>query len=342
MRCFLDLEFIDIISTGLCFSRSPNNQRLNSFMTKHVKWYVNLRKWKPARDEWLKLTASVDEDELTRINRYVFKEDSSSSLVGQALIRKFLSQALQKPSNEIKLTRTAHGRPVVCRHYQKCLGTSWPGVLDFNVSHSGDYCVLVGLFAEEGCQNLSVGVDVTKIVRKETQQDLDRFLDLMSRRQFLTREWDTVIKATSNRQKCINFTRLWCLKESFIKSNGLGLSFGLGRICFEPSERWRYNITTDILRNNIISDTTVSIDSQQAFDWCFQETALDDEHLIAIGYNLKNSPELSLTDFRWSDDLDKSPFAEVTIDSLVASINPITDPIEENWLKFAEKRFKSH
>lgn len=311
-------------------------------MTSHVKWYVNIGKWRPTREEWLKMTASVGQDELMKINRFVYREDSTSSLVGQALIRKFLSQAIRRPSNEIKLTRTIHGRPDICRQYIHQLKSPIPRVLDFNVSHAGNYCVLAGIFSNNSCPDMSIGVDVTKIVRKETQEELDRFLDLMSRRQFLPLEWDTVTRATSNRQKCINFTRLWCLKESLIKSNGLGLSFGLGRICFEVGAKWRYNITTDILRNSIISDTTVSIDNQRASDWIFQETALDDEHLVAVGYNLNDPLNHTPTNTSWSDHLDSSPFVEVTIDSLLASIIPIAGLNEENWLQYSAKRYKSN
>lgn len=312
-------------------------------MTKYVKWYVNLTKWKPTREEWLKITASIGEDELIKINRFVFKEDSTSSLIGQALIRKFLSQAIGKPSNEIKLTRTAHGRPVISELYRQSLGLSWPRVLDFNVSHSGSYCVLVGLSSNNECDpSMTVGVDVTKIVSKASEEELSRFLDLMSRRQFLPQEWEAVTTATSDRQKCINFTRLWCLKESFIKSNGLGLSFGLGRICFELGERWRYNINTDILKNNILSDTMVSIDNKKSLDWYFQETALDDEHLIAIGYNVRDVPEYNTRDSRWIDRIDKNAFVEITIDSLLASIVPLREFDEVNWFNYNQKRHKSY
>lgn len=306
-------------------------------MTKHARWYVNVAKWRPTREEWLKLTSSVTEDETERINKFVYQEDSKLSLIGCALIRKLVSQATRVPSNEIVLTRTQHGRPNICEEYRN-RSADWPKMLDFNISHSGDYCVLAGIWSDVEQPKITVGIDVTKIVKKNTKQELDRFLSLMSRREFTQSEWETVERAQSERQKCINFTRLWCLKESFIKSIGLGLSFRLHRIDFQLDEKYKYKITTEILKNNLITTTTVLIDGRRAPDWKFIETALDDEHIVAIGYNIK-SGESCLMNQNCFDIGDC--FSEVSVESLIDSLTPIYTPKEENWIKFSSKSFKS-
>lgn len=306
--------------------------------TKHIKWYVNIKKWIPTKDQWLKLTSSIPDEEVFRINKFVYQEDAKSSLIGQVLIRKFLSNVLNRPSNEIKIIRTELGRPKVCDTYRDYLKEKncWPNLIDFNVSHSGDFCVLAGfwdfdkLYSNERQINSTVGVDVTKIIEKKTKQELERFLQLMSRREFLPSEWETVTSVDSDRQKCINFTRLWCLKECFIKSIGLGLKFELRRIEFKFSDNYKYNISTQLLKNNLLTDTRVILDGLVAKNWQFQETALDDEHLVAIGYNS------SLESFQ----IDDGTFEEISVDCIRDSLTLMDNINEQNWFKFVQKGTK--
>lgn len=212
-------------------------------------------------------------------------------------------------------------------------------MLDFNVSHSGDYCVLAGIWSDEEHPETSVGIDVTQIVRKKTRQDLDRFLDLMSRRQFTRTEWDTVEQANGDRQKCINFTRLWCLKESFIKSTGTGIAFNLNRIDFQLDKNNKYSITTDQLKGHLIDTTKVHFDGSPAPDWKFLETAIDDEHIVSIGYNIKTSDH-DLVD-QVKKQLGKGDFVEIAIESLVDSLKPMHSEDEGNWTIFSRRLTKS-
>lgn len=305
-------------------------------MVNYAKWYINVHRWQPTREQWLHLTSSIDDLEITRINKFHYKEDSKSSLIGQALIRKLVSEVTRQPSNEIQLTRTEFHRPIVCKAYANQFSSCFPKLLDFNVSHSGDYCVLAGVWSDDEIilPNLTVGVDVTKIVNKSSKQELNRFLDLMSRREFTKSEWKTVELAPNDRQKCINFTRLWCLKESFIKSIGQGLSFKLDRISFQPED---INITIGYLKNNVIAGTKVYLDGLIADDWHFQETALDDEHIVAIGYNC---PSTYLSGSSVLVD-NTSPFVEITIDSLINALTPISKSNEDNWFQFSKRAIKS-
>lgn len=303
-------------------------------MAKYVNWYVDIGKWSPNREEWLKLISCIAEVEVERLNRFVFKDDAKSALIGRALIRKFASQTLEKPSNEIRLTRNQQGRPEICKSQFQ------PRMFDFNVSHSGDYCVLAGVYAKENeCKHMvSVGVDVTKIVKKKTKEDLNRFLELMSRREFLPSEWETVSSVSDDRQKCYNFTRLWCLKESFIKSIGLGLKFKLNRICFEFNDINRYNMLKGTFRNGFITDTRVILDNRIAQDWAFLETALDDQHLVAIGYNFKNLSD-SIEDC--STYIEETPFTEMSIETLTRDLTPISEVSDSMWTKFQSKSTKN-
>lgn len=301
-------------------------------MVNHVRWYFNIAKWKPTREEWLRLTSSIARDELERINKFVYQDDSKSSLIGCALIRKFLSEATSTPSNDIVLTRNSHGRPEVCQHYAKSKAAAWPPMIDFNVSHSGDYCVLAGVWSQRESPIIKVGVDVTKIIKKNSKPELDRFLDLMSRRPFTRAEWATVEEATSDRQKCINFTRLWCLKESFIKAIGLGLAFQLQRIDFKFSDEHNLNISTSTLRQTVLHDTIVRLDGRIASHWRFYETALDDEHIVALGYETLDGGN------QITPCCDK--FQELRIDSIVESLTPIREANECDWTLFSSRSIK--
>lgn len=310
-------------------------------MTKYIRWYVNIAKWKPTREEWLKITSSVANEEMQRINKFAFQDDAKTSLIGRAMIREFVSHVLDRPTNELRLTRTEFGRPVISNDYKSQLKDVWPKVFDFNISHSGDFCVLVGVWSYEECPNITVGVDVTKIVSKKSKPELDRFLSLMSRREFTASEWEIVEKVHDDRQKCINFTRLWCLKESFIKSIGLGLSFKLHRISFEPDHRFRFHLNPHALKNVILDSTKVLLDGRLADDWFFHETALDDQHLVAIGYNVRppsftSCDDNSLVNF----DINTKPFQELTINILMDGLTSITEPREENWNSFSLKLSK--
>lgn len=308
-------------------------------MAKFIKWYVNINHWKPTKDQWLALASSVPDEELVRIEKFCYKEDSKSSLIGQVLIRKFLSIVIKEPTNEIELVRSNLGRPEVAKGYQNNLVKKdrWPRVIDFNVSHSGDYCVFVGLWSHDHLSpRLSVGVDVTKIVNKKTKQELDRFLDLMSRREFTPREWENVTKAQDDRQKCVNFTRLWCLKESYIKAIGLGLQFDLHRIEFQTEDSYLYNISTNYKCVNMQKTTKVLLDGKLARDWKFLEAALDVDHLVAVGIKQHNNTD------GFELDLDCGPFEELTIEPLMEGLLPIRELSDQNWIGFHQKQTKDH
>uniref|UniRef100_A0A6G1S462 L-aminoadipate-semialdehyde dehydrogenase-phosphopantetheinyl transferase n=1 Tax=Aceria tosichella TaxID=561515 RepID=A0A6G1S462_9ACAR len=304
-------------------------------MVNHVRWCFNVARWEPTREEWLKLTSSIAREELERINKFVFQDSPKSSLIGCALIRKFLTLATSTPSNDIVLTRSPRGRPEVCETYRRSQKETWPPMFDFNVSHSGDYCVLAGVWSKRESPIIRVGVDVTKIIKKESTSELNRFLDLMSKRPFTIDEWDTVKKATSDRQKCINFTRLWCLKESYIKAIGLGLAFNLRRIDFKFSEEHNWNISTSTLRHNMLSDTTVMLDGHPETNWRFYETALDDEHMVSLAYNILNARKV-----------DEVPhchdqFENLSINSILESLTPLTAADDNDWAHFSSRSVRS-
>lgn len=308
-------------------------------MIKHARWYVNVGRWKPTREEWIKLNASIADEEVDRVNRFVYQDDSKSALIGRALIRQFVSHSLEVPSSQVILTRNQKGRPIVCESYKSLLNKDWPVTFDFNVSHSGDFCILAGCWSPQYADIqppcLTIGADVTKIVDK-TGPELRRFLELMSRREFTPKEWETVEQVTSESQKCVNFTRLWCLKESYIKSIGQGLSFNLRRLDFRMSESTQFNLSIESLKNKFLVDTRVLVDGQLATDWIFMETALNHNHLVSLGYHFCNASSIDYSLKRKLIDESKL-FQEIPIATLVATLDPMRDPDEAIWIDFSRK-----
>lgn len=303
---------------------------------KLVKWYFNLKSWTPVKSQWIQLMSYVPIDERENINKFVHRVDSEAALIGRALILKFLSHVLDVPSDKLKLTRTHKGRPILQKEYKeeiKC-----PVILDFNISHSGDYCILGGVWGDTEKVDIAIGVDVTKIVRKESH-DLKRFLHLMSKREFLPNEWKMVEESSSDKLKCVNFTRLWCLKESLIKANGLGLSFGLARIEFYCKEPFKVgNLPID----RIQIDTQVKLDGLFVENWLFLESALDSGHLaaIALAKNQHHAISRDTPLVEISDAELKKPFSEVSMDDLLSTLIPRHDPIEDDWIDYLEKELR--
>lgn len=88
--------------------------------------------------------------------------------------------------------------------------------LYFNLSHSGDYALCVLCDTEVGC-------DIQK-VRKPKASVIDRW--------FSTQEKDYILGGGSEGDRAERFTRIWALKESYIKQTGEGLSRDLRSFCF--------------------------------------------------------------------------------------------------------------
>ena len=76
----------------------------------------------------------------------------------------------------------------------------------FNISHSGEYIVIV-------VSDKEIGVDIQEITVKDNV--VDRVCTGSEKKQPITPEY---------------FTKLWVKKESYVKKLGIGLSFGLQNV----------------------------------------------------------------------------------------------------------------
>eukprot|EP00116_Pleurobrachia_bachei_P007878 sb/3468140/ len=224
---------------------------------------VKTSTWHPTAGEWLRAANTITPTERERVGRYMFKRDAKHAMIGRLLVRHCLSTITSQPPDSFVLDRDESGKPY--------LSTPSLPSLHFNVSHAGDYAVCV-------CNNSGwkVGVDVMKVeLRRNTT--LETFFSHM-KKQFTPFEWDTINGDTNS---LFSFYRHWCLKESYVKTIGTGLKFGLQRIEFHLGGPLDQN-------GGLCETTTVLIDGVRQVDWVFEESS-HDGHITAIAIRVPSS-----------------------------------------------------
>lgn len=212
-----------------------------------VRWVFDCSNWFPSENDWSKASRSIQLEEKERIGRFVFKRDAKRSIIGQLMIRKFLSEATQLSWSQIKTKRDQNNKPIV-------EGFN----LNFNVSHDGNLVVLAGEV------NIPVGVDIMRNCYTGGKS-LNEFFRLMHRN-FHTDEW-AYINEGNDVKKTNSFFRLWCLKESYVKATGTGLTIDLKNLCFVPKSVLKKDV--------ILNDTELFIDGCLMSNWSFHELLYD-------------------------------------------------------------------
>lgn len=213
-----------------------------------VRWVFDCSNWYPSENDWCIASRSIQPEEKERIGRFVFKRDAKRSIIGQLMIRKFLTEVTQLPWSQIKTKRDQNNKPIF-------EGSNF----NFNVSHDGN---LVVLASEE---NTLVGVDIMRNCYCGGKS-LNEFFRLMHRN-FHINEWTYINKGTDV-NKTNSFYRFWCLKESYVKATGTGLTTNLQKMCFVPKSKLEKDV--------ILNDTSLFIDGQLMSDWNFHELLYDD------------------------------------------------------------------
>lgn len=273
--------------------------------TKSVRWAFNFKKWIPTQNELLLATSCIQNEEKDRISKFVFKKDFKSSLVGRLMIRKFINYATKIPYNLIKVQRDEKGKPI--------FDASQSNIeISFNVSHQGDFTVLSGEIG--GCK---VGVDVMKI-EYSGGKNLEDFFRIMNR-QFSPLEWSQINNADTSQAKLTTFCRSWCLKESYVKAIGVGITINLQEIVFKFK-------TPNIYKNDIITDTELFVRGKKE-PWHFEEMLLNDDHVVATALlGSKN------------EDYEPHKFEILSFEELVKGAIPLLQEDVEYCNSFLDKR----
>lgn len=130
-----------------------------------------------------------------------------------AILTPILSHYLKVPETAILLGAGAHGKPFLAAPLHE------PPIY-FNLSHSGDYMVLI-------FSTVEVGIDIEYV-------DRDTKIDKMARRFFHPVEYETLL-SLDVRNKKKHFFVLWTIKEAFLKGLGTGLSLSTSSFYAAPA-----------------------------------------------------------------------------------------------------------
>ena len=202
----------------------------------------------------------IQSEEKERIEKFRYREDMISSLIGRLFLRGFAVQTLAQHNHNIRLVRTERGKPVL---EADC---GW----DYNVSHAGDWVVFGAL--ESG----QVGLDVMRTTDCRIDR-LDDFFRIMDR-QFTQDEWAAIRGERENEEEQLaRFFRNWTLKESYVKGIGTGLNVDLRSLNFI--------IVDNLPPSGASISTTKLVDSGELSSWRFQESILNGDHVVCFAHN---------------------------------------------------------
>jgi len=263
------------------------------------RFYFNCHHWKPTCNQWIYANRCLPNDEIQRIDQYVFQRDIKFTLIGQLLIRYLLNRIFHEKSSSFIIQRTKSNRPFI---------PSIPS-FDFNLSHHNQLVCIAGTFhGQIGCDTILYRTEKIRKINYE-----------LFRKKFTLNEYDLIEKNP------LNFYRLWCLKESYVKYLGIGIGFQLLKLNFHIQ-------TKDFIENNIISDTKLEIDNQLnnphhlRFDEQIINLSNNEQQLITLCLSMNNHCQ---------------SFVELNIDDILHGCTPFDENKEDNlisWERFQMKR----
>ncbi|EPQ06900.1 L-aminoadipate-semialdehyde dehydrogenase-phosphopantetheinyl transferase [Myotis brandtii] len=227
------------------------------------------------------------------------------------MIRKLITEKLNIPWNNIRLQRTAKGKPVLAKDSLN----PYPN-FNFNISHQGDYAVLA---AEP---ELQVGIDIMK-TSFPGRGSISEFFHIMKRK-FTNKEWETIKSFKDEWTQLDMFYRNWALKESFIKAIGVGLGFELQRLEFDMSP-----LNLDL--GQVYKETRLFLDGKEEKEWAFEESKIDEHHFVAVA--LRKPDGSRHQDASSQDDSKPSQrqFTILTYNDLISSAVPMTPEDPSFW-----------
>jgi len=267
-----------------------------------LRWYFCLNYWHPTKQELSKISGLIQQEEKARISRFHFLRDAKAAIVGRLMIRKLINLCTGVPNDGFVLGRDEHNKPFLV-NIEPSAGpsTARPDNLNFNISHEGAYVVLA---SDSAVNHIGIDVmDISKPGRGAASQE--EYFRLMNR-QFTPGEWNQ-IKGPSIHSRITNFTRFWCLKESFVKATGVGIVIDLRTIDFQTEE--------DLIYEDLVNSTHVVLNGVPQLGWTFEERFIDVQHIVAVAKS-------GVSPCR--------AFEEVSIDFLLLDMNPL-QPEEHRW-----------
>jgi len=158
-------------------------------------------------------------DETMRANRYLQVRDKNRFIISRAALRLLLARYLNRQPAELIFEAGANKKPFIKNE-----------VLQYNVSHSGDWIVIA-------IANTPVGVDIEWINPAFDYHDITG--------EYFGAEEAAYIAADKAHSR---FFLLWTRKEALIKATAKGLDDDLKLI---PALDGEHDMDTDILKSNV-------------------------------------------------------------------------------------------
>lgn len=294
-----------------------------SIKSGHARWAFDLEAWKHrCTINDLKLaTSCIQPEEKERLAKFVYRDDFNASIIGRLLMRRFIAACLPELDyNAIRFERDSRGKPFLNRKDYQI------SHIDFNVSHHDRYTVLAGTYASNpsATDEQTIGVDVMK-TEYSGGKPLSEFFRIMQRT-FTVSEWN-FIKSRETEQKQTNaFMRHWCLKESYVKNVGVGITINLQNIDFQLNSE-------SLPTNSIVRDSVVSVDQKQLNNWVFEESLLGDDHCIAVAVKNPSPKYLGTSQNEFL-------FEMIDFEKLMHGAVPLLSDDSEYCRKILEKELK--
>lgn len=255
------------------------------------RFYFNCHRWKPTSNQWNYANRCLPDDDLQHIDQYVYQRDVKYSLIGQLLIRYLYNQVFNEKSSSCIIERTKTNRPFI---------QTKSSIFDFNLSHHHQLVCIAGTFDNKiGCDTMIYGIEKSNWK--------------LFRRKFTYNEYKLIEKNP------LNFFRLWCLKESYVKYLGIGIALNFSQLNFHLQ-------TDDFSHNKIISDTKLDINHNLRFDEQIISLIDNQQQLITLCLSRTNPCQT---------------FVELNIDDILHGCTPFDKNKQNNiitWERYQMKR----
>ncbi|KAL4422721.1 hypothetical protein ABPG75_008918 [Micractinium tetrahymenae] len=227
-----------------------------------LRWAVQTAAWgsRLGPEEWAFLLSLLQEDERQQCLRHRQPEDQRRALVARLLARRAAAASLGLPQAAVECRRTKGGKPYIANELPGKANGPAPN-WNFSVSHEGDYVILA---AEPLC---ICGCDVVAPLhlRRRSGEPLAKFFARFDR-QFTPTEWQRIRGAGGDAEQEAEFSKMWALKEAYVKATGEGLGFDLGKVEFSISG----------------GTATASLCGMPQRDWAFHLHELGAGHWAAV------------------------------------------------------------
>ena len=182
--------------------------------------------WNISMDEtFLDLPELLSDDELSRYRKIKHQKARTGFLRTRVALRLILARYLLCSGADIVFNYTENGKPE--------LSQDTPGSLQFNLSHSGNYCLLAVTTGRD------VGIDIERLQH-------DRDYAALAQRFFTAAEHKMCDERPDNRL----FYRMWVLKEASVKARGMKLLQGLDRFECMISKNKSLNVVDKLEKND--------------------------------------------------------------------------------------------